>query len=194
MADLVYSCITSLDGYINDEQGRFEWAEPDQEVHAFVNECERPIGTHLYGRRMYETMAYWEDPPPEALETPVYRDYTQIWQAADKVVYSTTLANVSTARTRLVAAFDPDAVRELKASATSDLSIGGPALAAHALRAGLVDVLQLFVAPVVVGGGTPWLPDGVRLDLALVDEHRFARGFAHLHYRVVGGRDATGRR
>jgi dihydrofolate reductase len=186
MADLVYSSIASLDGYVNDEQGRFEWAEPDEEVHAFVNEIERPIGTHLYGRRMYETMAYWEAPPPEAMSRPVYRDYTDIWQAADKVVYSTTLTSASTARTRLERAFDADAVRELKTSSTSDLSIGGPGIAAHALRAGLVDVLHLVVVPVVVGGGTRWLPDGVGLELDLVDERRFASGFAYLHYRVVG--------
>ena len=183
-AELIYSAITSLDGYVADEEGNFDWAEPDDEVHAFVNDLERPIGTNLYGRRMYEVMAYWEtahtvpDQPPEIL------DYAQIWRAADKVVYSTTLEEASTARTRIEREFDPDAVQRMKADAERDLSIGGPTLAAQAIAAGLVDELHLFVAPVVVGGGTRSLPDGVRWDLDLADERRFRNGVVHLRYRT----------
>jgi len=184
VAELIYSAITSLDGYVADEEGTFDWATPDDEVHAFVNEMERPIGTYLYGRRMYEVMAYWEtahtvpDQPPEIL------DYAQIWQAADKVVYSTTLEETSSARTRIEREFDPDAVQRMKAGAERDLSIGGPTLAARAIAAGLVDELHLFVAPVVVGGGTRALPDGVRWDLDLADERRFRNGVVYLRYRT----------
>ena len=184
MAKLIYSAITSLDGYVADEDGGFDWAAPDEEVHAFVNELERPIGTYLYGRRLYEVMVFWETIRPDADEPPVIRDYAGIWQAADKVVYSTTLESVSSARTRLERAFDPDAVRRLKASADRDLTVGGPGLAADALRAGLVDECHLFVNPVVVGGGTRALPDAAHLDLDLLDEHRFGNGVVHLHYRV----------
>jgi dihydrofolate reductase len=184
MAELIYSAIMSLDGYVADEEGNFDWAEPDDEVHAFVNDLERPIGTNLYGRRMYEVMAYWEtahtvpDQPPEIL------DYAEIWRAADKVVYSTTLEEASTARTRIEREFDPDAVQRMKADAERDLSIGGPTLAAQAIAAGLVDELHLFVAPVVVGGGTRSLPDGVRWDLDLADERRFRNGVVYLRYRT----------
>ena len=181
MAKLIYSAITSLDGYVADEDGGFDWAAPDEQVHAFVNDLERPVGTYLYGRRMYDVMRYWETPPEDS--TAVSQDYAGIWQAADKVVYSTTLEAVDTARTTLERSFDPDAVRRLKASAGRDLSVGGPALAAEALRAGLVDDCQVFLNPVVVGGGTPWLPRGVRLDLELVDEHRFDNGVVYLRYR-----------
>jgi dihydrofolate reductase len=182
MARLIYSAIASLDGYVADEDGRFDWAAPDDEVHAFVNDQERPIGTYLYGRRMYEVMQAWEtmDTPAPSVE----RDFAQIWRAADKVVYSTTLEAVPTARTRLERRFDPDAVRELKATAERDLSIGGPHLAAAALRAGLVDECQLYLSPVVVGGGTRALPDGVRAPLELLGEHRFGSGVVHLRYRV----------
>jgi len=184
MANLIYSAISSLDGYIADETGNFDWAAPDMEVHAFVNDLERPIGTYLYGRRMYETMVFWEtahslvDPPPAVA------DYTQIWQAADKVVYSTTLDAVSSARTRLEREFDPDAVRALKATATHDLGIGGAHLAAEAIAAGLVDEYQLFLIPFVVGGGTRALPDGVRFGLELTDERRFTAGTVYLRYRT----------
>jgi dihydrofolate reductase len=184
MAELIYSAIMSLDGYVADEEGNFDWAEPDDEVHAFVNDLERPIGTNLYGRRMYEVMAYWEtahtvpDQPPEIL------DYAEIWRAADKVVYSATLETVSIARTRIEREFDPDAVRRMKATAERDISIGGPTLAAQAIAAGLVDELHLFVAPVVVGGGTRSLPDGVRWDLDLADERRFRNGVVYLRYRT----------
>jgi dihydrofolate reductase len=184
VARLIYSAIASLDGYVADEQGNFGWAQPDAEVHAFVNELERPVGTHLYGRRMYETMAYWEDPPDLAAEPPVMRDFAEIWQAADKVVYSRSLEAACTARTRLEREFDPETVRAMKDSAASDLTIGGPGLAGQALAAGLVDQCQLFLAPVVVGGGTRALPEGVRLDLELQDERRFGNGFVYLRYGV----------
>jgi dihydrofolate reductase len=180
MGRLIYSAITSLDGYINDAAGKFDWAAPDEEVHAFVNEQERPVGTYLYGRRMYETMASWETVPPD--ESPVVNDYAAIWRAADKVVYSTTLDAPSTARTRIERAFDTDAVRALKQS--GDISVGGPGLAATAIRAGLVDEIRLILAQAVVGGGTRCLPDGVRLDLDLLEERRFAAGTVFLRYAV----------
>ena len=177
---LIYSAITSLDGYVEDERGRFDWAAPDEEVHAFVNELERPIGTYLYGRRMYETMVAWETMDDEH---PVMRDYAQVWRAAEKVVYSRTLECVSSARTRLERDFDPDAVRELKASSGTDIAIGGAALAGEAFSAGLVDECHLFLNPMVVGGGKRALPDGVRLELELLDERRFAGGVVYLRYR-----------
>jgi dihydrofolate reductase len=182
MAKLIYSTQTSLDGYINDEQGKFDWARPDEEVHTFFNELERPIGTHLYGRRMYETMRYWQDPEDIEAQADYIRDYAQIWQDSDKVVYSRTLESASTPRTRLESEFDPDAVREMKEAADADLGVGGPVLAAEALRAGLVDQLDQVVYPVIVGGGTHWLPDGLRLDLRLLEERRFAGGAVHLRY------------
>jgi dihydrofolate reductase len=184
MAELIYSAIMSLDGYVADEEGNFDWAEPDDEVHAFVNDLERPIGTYLYGRRMYEVMTYWETAHTVPDQPPVILDYAQIWQAADKVVYSTTLEEASTARTRIEREFDPDAVRRMKATAERDISIGGPTLAARAIVAGLVDELHLFVAPVVVGGGTRSLPDDVRWDLDLTDERRFGNGVIYLRYRT----------
>jgi dihydrofolate reductase len=184
MAKLVYTAITSLDGYIEDENGKFDWAEPVEEVHAFANELMRPIGTHLYGRRMYETMVYWETVPLAGQPTFV-RDFAVIWRAADKVVYSKTLDRVSSARTRIERDFDPDVVRELKAAAEQDLTIGGPGLAAPAFESGLVDVVHLFVNPILVGGGKQALPDKVRLPLDLVEEHRFGSGVVHLHYRAT---------
>jgi dihydrofolate reductase len=179
MGKLIYSAITSLDGYVADEGGRFDWAAPDEEVHAFVNDQERGIGTHLYGRRMYEVMRVWETFGDDA---DIPRDFAQIWRAADKVVYSTTLPAVTTERTRLERGFDPDAVRRLKDG--GDVSIGGPHLAAEALRAGLVDECHLYLNPVVVGGGNRALPDRVKVKLQLVDEHRFGNGVVHLAYRV----------
>src|ERR671937_2359458 len=149
MAKLIYAAITSLDGYIEDSGGRFDWAAPDEEVHAFVNELERSVGTYLYGRRMYETMVFWENPPDLAEQPPVVRDFAEIWQRADKIVYSKTLPTAASARTRIERDFDPEAVRQLKATAASDLTVGGPELAGQALAAGLVDELHLFVAPVV---------------------------------------------
>jgi dihydrofolate reductase len=185
MARLIYAAITSLDGYVADEQGSFDWAMPDEEVHTFVNDLERRIGTHLYGRRMYETMLFWETAHSLADQPAFVRDYTGIWQAADKIVYSRTLEGVSSARTRLERAFDPEDVRRMKAETERDLSVGGPELAAEAFRAGLVDECHLFLTPVVVGGGRRSLPDHVRLDLELLDEGRFASGVVHLHYRVA---------
>ena len=182
MAKLTYSAIASLDGYIEDEDGKFDWAEPDEEVHAFVNELERPVGTYLYGRRLYETLAAWET-MPLADQPPYIHDFAQIWQAVDKIVYSKTLENASTARTRIERDFDPEA-RRLKATAERDLIVGGPALVAHAFRTGLVDEVHLFLAPVVVGDGKSALPDGVRLKLELLDERRFRGGMVHVHYRT----------
>ena len=184
MGRLIYAAIASLDGYVADEDGNFDWCAPDEEVHAFVNEQQRNAGTQLLGRRMYDVLAVWEtiDTGPE--QEPVMRDYAEIWRAADKVVYSRTLESVSTARTRLERDFDPEAVRALKDNSDRDLTIGGPGLAAEALRAGLVDEAHLFLSPVVVGGGTSALPHGLRLDLTLVDERRFGNGVVHLGYRV----------
>jgi dihydrofolate reductase len=182
VAKLIYSAITSLDGYIEDAEGKFDWAAPDEEVHAFVNDLERPIGTYLYGRRMYETMAYWENPPDLAEQPPFVQDFAQIWQAADKIVYSKTLPTPSSAKTRIEREFDPEAVRQLKGTATRDLTVGGPELAAQAIEAGLVDEYQLFLVPVVVGGGKRSLPADVRTNLELLDVRRFRNGTVYLHY------------
>ena len=192
MAKLIYSAIASLDGYVADEGGSFDWAAPDEEVHAFINHLERPIGTYLYGRRMYEVMVAWET-MDTADQSPAVKDYAEIWRAADKVVYSTTLDAASSERTRIERDFDLEAVLELKASAERDISMGGPTLAGHAIKAGLVDELHLFMTPVVVGAGTRALPNGVRLQLELLDERRFGDGVVHLHYRVgtSGGHDAS---
>ena len=184
MAKLIYSAITSLDGYIADEDGNFDWAAPDEEVHTFVNDLERPVGTYLYGRRMYEVMVAWETAHTFADQRPFVQDFAKIWQAADKVVYSRTLAAVSSARTRIERDFDPEAVRQLKASAGRDLSVGGPDLAAQAIRAGLVDEFHLFLTPFVVGGGNQSLPDNVRVQLELLDERRFGGGVVFLRYRT----------
>jgi dihydrofolate reductase len=184
MAKLIYSAITSLDGYVADEAGKFDWAAPDEEVHRLVNDLERPVGTYLYGRRMYEVMAYWETAQALPDQPPFVRDFAEIWQAADKIVYSKTLETAATARTRIERDFDPETVRQLKASAERDITVGGPDLAAQAIRAGLADELQLFVAPVVVGGGKQSLPDHVRLKLELLDERRFGSGVVYLRYRT----------
>ncbi|MEJ5946750.1 dihydrofolate reductase family protein [Pseudokineococcus basanitobsidens] len=184
MAQLRYWINTSLDGYIADDAGRFDWTEPDAELHAFFNDLERQVGTHLYGRRLYETMRYWETAHEQPDQTPVELDYARIWTAADKVVYSRTLTAVDTGRTELVRDLDADDVAARKASADRDLSIGGAGLAAVALRAGLVDEVGLVVHPVVVGGGTAALPPGVRLTLDLVEERRLTRGAVYLRYRV----------
>jgi dihydrofolate reductase len=182
MAKLIYSAITSLDGFVEDADGRFDWAAPDDEVHAFVNDLERQVGTYLYGRRMYETMVFWESPPGLAERPPAVQEYAEIWQAADKIVYSKTLSKVASARTRIEPELDPEAVRRLKASAGHDLSIGGAELAARAIEAGLVDELQLFVVPVLVGAGKAALPDGIRRELDLLDERRFGNGTLYLRY------------
>jgi dihydrofolate reductase len=183
MANLIYSAIASLDGYVADEDGNFDWAAPDEEVHSFVNELERPVGTYLYGRRMYDVMVYWETADTLADRSPE-RDFAEIWKAADKIVYSKTLEQAASARTRIEREFDPEAVRRQKASAERDLSVGGPDLAAQAIKAGLVDEIHLFVTPIIVGGGTPWLPDGVRVKLELLDERRFGSGVVYLQYRT----------
>jgi dihydrofolate reductase len=185
VAKLIYSTIASVDGYVADAAGAFQWAAPDEEVFAFVNELERPIGTYLFGRRMYETMVSWET-AADLDEHPVEREFARLWRAADKVVYSTSLASVASARTRIERGFDPGAVRSLKTAADRDLTVGGPDLAEQALEAGLVDELQLFAVPVLVGGGTPAFPSGVRLDLDLLDERRFAAGTVYRRYRVAG--------
>src|SRR5437016_7307318 len=184
MAKLIYSAITSLDGYIADQDGNFDWAAPDEEVHRFVNDLERPVGTYLLGRRMYEVMVYWENPALVAESPPVIRDFAELWRRADKVVYSRTLEAASSARTRIERDFDPGAVRRMKAAADRDISVGGPHLAAHAFRAGLVDECHLFLTPIVVGGGTPSLPDNALLRLELVEVRRFENGVVHLHYRT----------
>ena len=182
MARLIYSAIMSLDGYTADADGHIEWAAPDEEVHAFVNELERPVGTYLYGRRMYETMRSWETAHTLPGQPPVSLDFARIWQAADKIVYSTTLGAADTARTRVERDFDPDQVRKLKETVGRDLTVGGPHLAAQAIAAGLVDEYQFFLVPAIVGGGIRALPDRVRLDLALADERRFANGTVYLRY------------
>jgi len=183
MGKLIYSMIASLDGYVADRDGNFDWAAPDAEVHTFVNGIERQIGTHLFGRRMYEVMRYWESPEAIVDQPPVIQEYAGIWRAADKIVYSRTLDSASTARTRVETDFDPAAVEQLKATVERDISVGGPHLAAQAITAGLVDEYQLFVAPVVVGGGQRAFPKGVHLNLVLLEERRFANGMVHLHYR-----------
>lgn len=184
MAKLIYAAIASLDGYVEDEKGRFDWATPDEELHAFVNDLERPIGTYLYGRRMYETMVSWETAGTEAGEPAVLSGYAGIWRAAEKIVYSRALQTVSSARTRIEREFDRDAVRRLKQSSGADIAVGGAELAGHAIGVGLVDECHLFLCPIVVGGGKRALPDTVRAQLELLDEHRFQNGVVHLHYRV----------
>jgi dihydrofolate reductase len=184
MAKLIYSAITSLDGYVADEDGNFDWAAPDEEVHAFVNDLERPVGTYLYGRRMYEVMVAWETAETLADQPPVVQDFAEIWQAADKIVYSKTLETVSSARTRVERDFDPEAVGQMKALAGRDITVGGPDLAAQAIKAGLVDEWHLFLSPIVVGGGKRSLPDDVRVKLELLDERRFGNGMVYLDYRT----------
>ena len=187
MAKLIYTAITSLDGYVADESGSWDWSFPDEEVHAFVNDLERPVGTYLYGRRMYETMVYWESPPELNAQPSIVQDFAGIWQRADKLVYSKTLQTVWSAKTLIEREFDPEAIRQLKAKAGADLSVGGAALAAQAIKAGLVDEYQLFLVPVVVGGGKRSLPgNDVRVNLELLDQRRFRNGTVYLHYRTRG--------
>jgi dihydrofolate reductase len=185
MANLIYSAITSLDGYIEDEQGKFDWAAPDQEVHSFVNDLERTIGTYLFGRRMYETMVYWETAHTLPSQPGIAYDFAELWRKADKVVYSKTLKAVSSARTRIERNFNPEAVRQMKSTAGRDISVGGSDLAAQAIKAGLVEEFHLFVVPVVVGGGKRCLPNNVRLKLALLNERRFVSGTIYLRYRIM---------
>ena len=185
MASLIYSAIASLDGYIADEEGKFDWAAPDEEVHTFINDLARPVGTYLLGRRMYEVLAYWDDPPALDEQLSFVREFTAIWKAADKVVYSRTLESARTARTRFERDFDAEAVRELKARSDRDLTVAGPDLAAQAISAGLVDDYQIFVVPVLVGAGKQALPRDARIELELVDERRFRNGTVFLHYRAA---------
>ena len=184
MTKLVYSAFTSLDGYVADETGNFDWAELGEEVHAFINDRERQVGTYLFGRKVYETMSVWETPEVISFLPAVALEFVPIWQAAEKIVYSTTLQTVSTANTRLERKFHPDFVRELKISATRDIGIGGPTLAAHAIRAGLVDEYNLLIAPIIAGGGNPYLPGKVSVKLELFDERRFDNGLIHVRYRA----------
>jgi dihydrofolate reductase len=184
MAKLLYVMNASLDGYIADEDGKFDWGAPGEEYYSFINDLLRPVGTHLYGRRLYEMMAVWETDPAAAAQSPATGEFAEIWQAADKVVYSRTLAAAATTRTRVERDFDPDAVRQLKAATERDVTVGGPTLGAQAITAGLVDEVQLFVWPVVVGGGKRFLPDRVRLQLDLLDERRFDSGVVYLRYRT----------
>ena len=184
MARLIYSAIASLDGYVEDEHGEFGWAAPDEEVHAFVNDLERPLGTHLYGRLMYETMVVWETMDIGPDQSPAMRDFAEIWRGAEKVVYSRTLKDVGSVRTRIESEFDPEAVARMKASSHADIGVGGSVLAAAAFESGLVDECHLLLVPAIVGGGKRALPDGVRLDLELLGERRFGSGTVHLHYRV----------
>jgi dihydrofolate reductase len=184
MANLIYSAIASLDGYIEDASGKFDWAAPDEEVHAFFNELERPIGTYLYGRRMYETMVFWETVDPNGDWPAVAREFAAIWQAAEKVVYSRTLESVSSARTRIERELDPEAIERMKQSSASDMSIGGAELAGQAIAAGVVDELQLMLVPVLVGGGKRALPNDLRARLELLDQRRFQSGAVFLRYRA----------
>jgi dihydrofolate reductase len=182
MAQLTYSAIASLDGYVEDQRGNFDWAAPDEDVFSLINELERPVGTYLYGRRMYETLVYWETAHLAPGQSKVELDFSEIWQAAEKVVYSRTLASVSSARTRLERDFDAEAVRDLKLNSEHDISVGGANLAAQALRAGLVDELQVFAVPIVVGAGKHWLPGDLRLALELIEVRQFANGVVYLRY------------
>jgi dihydrofolate reductase len=184
MGTLIVTGITSLDGYVNDAHGYFDWAEPDQEVHAFVNDLERDVGTMLLGRRMYDTLSFWEEPTPEVRESGVMSDYQQIWRSARKVVYSTSLDAVATEDTTIERVFDPDRVADLVGRSDRDVSIGGPTLAAHAFHAGLIGELRMLVNPVVVGDGTPLLPRGLELDLELLEERSFGNGVVYLRYSV----------
>ena len=184
MANLIYLMFTSLDGYVEDRDGNFDWSEPDEEVHTFVNDLARTIGTYLFGRRMYETMVYWETAPTDPDQPQFARDFARDWKEADKIVYSKTMESVSSARTRIERSFELDAVRNLKASANRDLAIEGPELASHAIKAGLVDEIHQIVIPVIVGGGKRFYPDGVHIKLDLVDERRFDSGFVYLRYRT----------
>jgi dihydrofolate reductase len=185
VAKLIYSAIASLDGYVEDREGKFDWAAPDDEVHAFVNDLERPIRTYLYGRRMYETMVFWETVSTAADQPAMIRDFAEIWRAAEKIVYSRSLHTASSAETRIEREFDIDSVRRLKEASESDMSVGGAELAGQAIAAGLVDECHLLLMPIVVGGGKPALPDNVRVQLELLNEHRFECGVVNLHYRVV---------
>lgn len=186
MAKLIYVTNVSLDGYIEDPHGDFDWADPDDGYFAFITDLVRPVGTYLYGRRLYEAMAVWETDPALGAQSELMADFARVWQAADKVVWSTTLAAIPTARTRIERDFDPEAVRELKDTATNDLMVGGAHLAAQMFRAHLVDECHLFVGPGILGGGKPGLPDDQRIDLELLDERSFDNGVVYLRHRIRG--------
>ncbi len=185
MARLIYSAIASLDEYVEDEQGKFDWAAPGDELHAFVNDLERPVSTYLYGRRMYETMVFWETVATGADQSAVIRDFAQLWRRAQKIVYSRTLQAVSSARTRIEREFDPDAIRQVKEGSAQDITIGGAELAGQAMAHGLVDECHLFLGPILVGGGKRAFPDGIRTRLELLDERRFRSGVVYLRYRFA---------
>ena len=185
MAKLIYSALTSLDLFVADKTGNFDWAAPDEEIHTFVNDLGRPIGTHLYGRRMYEVLVAWESDDIVVGQPPLIADFASIWRGADKIVYSRSLESVSSARTRIERDFDPEAIRAMKASADRDISIGGPELAAQALRAGLVDEIHLILNPIIIGSGNPALPDDLRVRLQLLDERRFGSGALYVRYRTI---------
>jgi dihydrofolate reductase len=184
MAKLIYAAISSLDGYVADSEGNFDWSMPSEEVHRFVNNLEGRIGTYLYGRRMYEVMRYWETASTGNGEPSAGQEFAKMWQATDKIIYSRSLENVSTARTKLERELDPAVIRRMKADASRDIAVSGPTIAGQAMKLGLVDECHLFLSPIVVGGGTPALPDNVRIQLELLDERRFGNGVVHLHYRV----------
>jgi dihydrofolate reductase len=184
MAHLIYSAISSLDGYIEDADGNFDWAAPDQQVHRFINDLERATGTFLLGRRMYATLQVWETNPDLAADSPLTRDYAEIWQAADKIVYSKTLEIAPTRKTKIERNFDPEAIRQLKDAAKQDISIGGPDLAAHAFQSGLIDECHLFLTPIIVGAGKPALPGNLCLELELLEQRRFDNGTVYLRYRT----------
>jgi dihydrofolate reductase len=188
MAHLIYIANSSLDGYTEDKDGKFDWTDPTEEVFRFITNLVRATRTHLYGRRMYETMMVWETDPNVAAVSPLSRDFAEIWQAANKIVYSRTLETVSTRKTQLERTFDPEAIRQLKETVEQDILIGGPELAAQAFRSGLIDECQLFLIPIIVGGGKSALPDNVRLELELLDERRFGSGAVFLRYRTTQGR------
>lgn len=185
MAKLQYSAIMSLDGYIADKDGNFTWSAPDEEVHAFVNDVERQVGTYLLGRRMYEVMVVWETMPTDTDAAAVEREFAQSWHQKDKVVYSRTLKDVSSSRTVLEREFDPEAVRRMKVEASADISVSGPELASHAFRAGLVDECQFYISPIVIGGGKRFLPEDLRVNLELLGQQRFRNGVVYLHYQVA---------
>lgn len=182
MAKLIYSAIASLDGYVEDAAGNFDWGAPGEELSSFINDLERSVGTYLYGRRMYQTMLYWETAHTEPDQPPSFREFTSIWQAAEKIVFSETIETVPSAKTRIERNFNPDAVRQLKSAAEHDMTVAGADLAGQAIKAGLVDELQLFLVPIIVGGGKPALPSGVRSDLELLDTRHFACGAVYLRY------------
>jgi dihydrofolate reductase len=187
MANLIYIANTSLDGYTEDKEGKFDWTDPNEEVFRFITNLVRATRTHLYGRRMYETMMVWETDPNLAAESALMRDFAEVWQAADKVVYSRTLETTSTRKTQLAQTFDPEVIRQLKEAVEHDILIGGPELAAHAFRADLIDECHLFLIPLIVGGGKSALPDNVRAELELLDERRFGNGIVFLRYRTKLG-------